>query len=336
MTEDAVILRCAVCDAPMPFRAGKGAQKKTCDPCRTDPYRRRACIGCKETKPQAEFYVDRAVCKCCVRQRSKETRRASRGWAEALTCKTCGEAFARDENGYKRIYCDSCTASPDTLKSCFRCKLVKPRSEFYGSGIGGRWCKPCTKAYQKERWRRNNGWTDRLSCAACGDDFSRREGRGRDSLRCDPCRSDPDVAPACTECRIRKPRLEFRRRNDGAWHGVCKTCEAPRVKAYQRQWHLLRKYEMTQTEFEDRIADQDGACAICWQEPTRLRDDLITGFHVDHNPLTGRVRGLLCNGDNTGIGSLGHDPIRLRNGALYCELDGWNSEYRRNRLQVPL
>ena len=44
---------------------------------------------------------------------------------------------------------------------------------------------------------------------------------------------------------------------------------------------------------------------------------------IDHNHKTGEVRGLLCNGCNTGIGMLKDDPQVLRSALRYLEQRGF-------------
>ena len=58
---------------------------------------------------------------------------------------------------------------------------------------------------------------------------------------------------------------------------------------------------------------QDGKCAICSnpQENRRLA--------VDHCHKTGKVRGLLCQGCNTGIGGLKDDTERIKKAIDYLK-----------------
>ena len=65
-------------------------------------------------------------------------------------------------------------------------------------------------------------------------------------------------------------------------------------------YRLLTKYGLTREEFDALILNQEGRCAICDRDP---RDNLM----VDHNHLTGVVRGLLCATCNRGLGLLGDD-----------------------------
>lgn len=58
-------------------------------------------------------------------------------------------------------------------------------------------------------------------------------------------------------------------------------------RQYQRRW----RYGITQAEYDQRLAKQGGVCALCDGRP----EDSVRGvLAVDHDHLTGAVRGLLC------------------------------------------
>ena len=94
----------------------------------------------------------------------------------------------------------------------------------------------------------------------------------------------------------------------------------PNTPAKARTGWLWQQYELTDDDYNTLLASQDYKCAIC-------RTDKPGGnggkyFHVDHDHVTGKVRGLLCHKCNTGIGHLNDDPARLIAAANYLESFG--------------
>jgi hypothetical protein len=98
-----------------------------------------------------------------------------------------------------------------------------------------------------------------------------------------------------------------------------------RYAANQRRWkdsggkavsdrksHLKRKFGHTSAEYEAKLADQGGGCALCGRAPAPGRQ-----LDIDHDHRTGAVRGLVCNGCNQGLGQFQDDPIRLAYAASY-------------------
>lgn len=86
-------------------------------------------------------------------------------------------------------------------------------------------------------------------------------------------------------------------------------------KAYaerRRVGALKRYYGLTIEEVENIFLSQNGCCAICKNE----FQDRKT-MHIDHNHQTGKVRGLLCNGCNHGIGHFQENPDNLLNAFQY-------------------
>lgn len=75
----------------------------------------------------------------------------------------------------------------------------------------------------------------------------------------------------------------------------------------------LKKYGMTLEEFEAKVKEQDGKCAICKEE---LKFG-TGGCAVDHDHTTNRVRGLLCRLCNVGVGHFRENPELLLRAVAY-------------------
>lgn len=103
--------------------------------------------------------------------------------------------------------------------------------------------------------------------------------------------------------------------------GYCKDCDKirrktpERMKAKKRSAWLaqLRKYGISESDYEQMHSDQMGLCLIC-QKP-----ELDIKLAVDHDHETGKVRGLLCKRCNMAIGLLGDDPQIVTRAALYLK-----------------
>jgi Recombination endonuclease VII len=82
-----------------------------------------------------------------------------------------------------------------------------------------------------------------------------------------------------------------------------------------REYHLQRQFGLTQAEYEQRLAAQDGSCAVCGNPPGK------TSLHVDHDHDTGAIRGLLCMRCNNALGLFREQPRLLENGMCYVDGD---------------
>lgn len=76
---------------------------------------------------------------------------------------------------------------------------------------------------------------------------------------------------------------------------------------YHRRHRLRKFYGMTIEEYDALLAAQGGVCAICLNPPTDDRQ-----LVVDHDHETNEVRGLLCDGCNTGLGRFFDSVDQLR------------------------
>lgn len=59
---------------------------------------------------------------------------------------------------------------------------------------------------------------------------------------------------------------------------------------------VRRKYGLEPGEYDKMLAAQYGRCAICGNKPVTIR------LAVDHDHVTGKVRGLLCKRCNRALG----------------------------------
>lgn len=98
----------------------------------------------------------------------------------------------------------------------------------------------------------------------------------------------PNGKPYCSEC------------TKGKYYEL-KSTEAGRakLKAHQRNSGLKAKYGIDQQEFNKMLKNQGKKCGICSRKPKGKEI-----FHVDHDHDTGKVRGILCNHCNRGLGLL--------------------------------
>lgn len=192
----------------------------------------------------------------------------------------------------------------DGFRRCRDCGTWKPLDEFHTSsrrpGGRGSYCQPCfnvrSKASYAKRVRAQYG----------------REVR--------PPRDVPAGHRYCPDCQVVKPLDDFpRNRADSTGYAsYCKPCHNARTRATKqrlyggyREYHLRRRYGIGQKEFDELLAAQGGVCGICGTERPE---------HVDHDHLTGYVRGVLCFNCNGGLGHFRDDRTLLNQAIAYLNL----------------
>jgi hypothetical protein len=99
--------------------------------------------------------------------------------------------------------------------------------------------------------------------------------------------------------------------------------ESGKKKVADRKSHLKRKYGLTVEQFNEMLASQGFGCAICGKPDPD---------NVDHDHVTGRVRGILCWNCNIAIGQLQDDEDRVLALAAYLGRDDELAEVARERL----
>ena len=137
----------------------------------------------------------------------------------------------------------------------------------------------------------------------------------------------------CKSCRELKPLDSFgnppsRRHTNG--HPYCKPC----MNSYARKWrannkvkaqekdrrtNFKRRYGITVEDYTQMLEQQGGACAVCGTDTLGTR---TKHFSVDHCHDTSKVRGLLCDKCNRGLGMLGDTLEAVLKAADYLRRNG--------------
>ncbi len=87
-----------------------------------------------------------------------------------------------------------------------------------------------------------------------------------------------------------------------------------RLRLQMRRNWLKRNYGITTQEYDTRLANQGGVCAICGADKSGRSHE---SFIVDHDHNTGDIRGLLCHKCNVGLGAFGDDRNILKKALEY-------------------
>lgn len=135
----------------------------------------------------------------------------------------------------------------------------------------------------------------------------------------------------CPKCRVGKDVSQFYRMSSSpdGFQRWCKPCQnsgrRERDEKYIRSGnraktllhkHYMGKFGLSLEEVEARAVDQGNVCAICVGPPTARWNRL----YLDHNHQTGKVRGLLCDRCNRGLGLFGDNAARIANALIYLLL----------------
>jgi hypothetical protein len=143
----------------------------------------------------------------------------------------------------------------------------------------------------------------------------------------------------CNTCKRKKLLKEFYKNslNKDGYANQCKKCKVeymkglnarPESKArinvaakkwrqsdegkeYHKDFKFRQRYGITLETYKQMALSQENRCAICKE----VSDKLV----VDHDHETGKVRALLCDSCNTGIGHFKENAVTLKSAAEYVE-----------------
>lgn len=142
-------------------------------------------------------------------------------------------------------------------------------------------------------------------------------------------RVDP-TGRVCTVCREYKAWSAYHKTRN-AFNGHTATCKDC-AKSYKRQYRTsarnrenrFSKYGLTPAGVLLMLEYQKYACLICRSKLLlgSSRKGNPTSLNIDHDHKTGKVRGLLCQRCNRGLGQFLDDHKLLRQAAQYLESNG--------------
>lgn len=132
----------------------------------------------------------------------------------------------------------------------------------------------------------------------------------------------------CSKCKQIKDLTDFydsKETKDGK-NCYCKQCHSDasrkwreknrdKVKRLNRKGNYKKYYGITLEEYEHLFYRQGGKCKICKTHQTKLKKLLS----VDHDHNTNKVRGLLCQKCNQGLGMFNDCPDSLMQAAFYLK-----------------
>jgi hypothetical protein len=58
-----------------------------------------------------------------------------------------------------------------------------------------------------------------------------------------------------------------------------------------RKRYLKYKYGLSLEQYDEILVKQNGVCAVCWKTP----EEQVRNFAVDHDHVTGEIRGVICD-----------------------------------------
>jgi hypothetical protein len=83
-----------------------------------------------------------------------------------------------------------------------------------------------------------------------------------------------------------------------------------KLKIHNRRWHLKYLYGITLEAYDEMLEKQKNSCAIC-------REITNEPLYIDHCHNSGKIRGLLCNKCNLGVGHFKDNPELMIRASQY-------------------
>lgn len=116
----------------------------------------------------------------------------------------------------------------------------------------------------------------------------------------------------CLSCKRVLPDHHFPLTRANKRGVVCQECRVKSIAEKSLRWH----YGISQAQYEALLEEQGGVCAIC-HRPEKSKN--AKNLSVDHDHVTGKVRGLLCSFCNHALGYFRDDITALERAIDYLK-----------------
>jgi hypothetical protein len=168
------------------------------------------------------------------------------------------------------------------MKQCISCNKVKTISRFY-SQVGAKdnlrsYCKDCVKSYNKQYSLKNKKYISK-----CMKEYYKKHKQ--------------IIIEKHKTFKVKHPKIASKR---------------------LRITHLKLAYNLTLKQYKSLLKSQNNVCAICKQKETSINfRGKLRNLSVDHSHKNGKIRGLLCNKCNHGLGLFNDNPNFLKKALQY-------------------
>jgi hypothetical protein len=178
------------------------------------------------------------------------------------------------------------------MRICKQCGERKPRYRDYAR------CLDCVNARERTLYAQKR--LVEKKCGTCGI-----------AMLCNLSKS-----PKCGPCNRAYAKHRYAN-NIGGTRDKALANNIPEIRRVQK---LRRDYGITEEQVGMMLFLQECKCALCRVEltmPENRKGQKSTTMAVDHDHVTGDVRGVLCIRCNTALGGFRDDAVALRRAADY-------------------
>jgi hypothetical protein len=190
-------------------------------------------------------------------------------------------------------------------KICKTCNIEKPISEFYPQSDKRYYNPNCKVCCRKSRIKSDST----LYLESIPEEFKVCSNCGEIKLLEDFYNDKKVIIKRASRCKkcVKQKNLVWINNNK------------EKYLDYQQSWKFQTRYNISLNDFNKLLKKQNGVCAICGKpELSTNGKDKIRKLSVDHNHVTGKVRGLLCGSCNLGFGSFKENIDMLKSAIKYA------------------